>query len=148
MKHIYFDMDGTIADLYSIKNWVDRLESYDSSVYEEAAPLVNSRKLAQLLNKLQKNGYKIGVISWNSKCGDKNYHKAVRQAKKRWLNKYLPSVIWDEIHIIKYGAPKHFNCKDNSGLLFDDNIKVRELWNKRGKAFTERDILEVLTSLI
>ena len=145
---IYFDMDGTLANLYSIDNWVDRLESYDSSVYEEADPLFDFRQFARILNKLQDKGVYIGIISWNSKCGDDKYHEAVKMAKKRWLARHLPSVVWDEIHIIKYGAPKHFNCQDNSGILFDDNEEVRKLWNKRGMSFSEKDVIEVLLRLL
>ena len=80
---IYFDMDGTLANLYGIDNWVDRLESYDSSVYEEAEPMFNFRQFARILNKLQDKGVYIGIISWNSKCGDNKYHEAVKMAKKR-----------------------------------------------------------------
>lgn len=145
---IYFDMDGTLANLYGIENWVERLESYDSSVYEEAEPLCDFETLAHLLNEVQRNGHEIGIISWNSKCGDDNYHEAVKFSKKRWLANYLPSVVWNEIHIIKYGAPKHFNCQDNSGILFDDNAKVRKLWDKRGMSFSEKDIIEVLSRLL
>ena len=145
---IYFDMDGTLANLYGIDNWVDRLESYDSSVYEEAKPLFNFRQFARILNKLQDKGIYIGIISWNSKCGDNKYHEAVKMAKKRWLAHHLPSVAWDEIHIVKYGAPKHFNCQDNSGILFDDNEGVRKLWDKRGMSFSEKDIIEVLSRLL
>ena len=145
---IYFDMDGTLADLYSINNWVNRLESYDSSVYEEAEPLFDFRQLARILNKLQDKGVYIGIISWNSKCGDDEYHEAVKLAKKRWLAHHLPSVVWNEIHIVKYGTPKHFCCQDNKGVLFDDNKGVRNLWNKRGTAYSEKDIITVLKRLL
>ena len=28
-KAIYFDMDGTIADLYAVDGWLDMLRAYD-----------------------------------------------------------------------------------------------------------------------
>lgn len=144
---IYFDMDGTIADLYGVEDWLDKLRNEDSSPYKEAKPMCDLRLLARLLNKVQKNGNEIGIISWLSKEATPDYDEAVRKAKKYWLRKHLPSVSWDEIHIIKYGAPKHFNCQDNSGILFDDNEDVRKLWNKRGKSFSEKDIIDVLLFL-
>ena len=101
-----------------------------------------------LLNKAQRNGNEIGIISWLSKEATAEYDEAVKISKKRWLANHLPSVVWDEIHIIKYGAPKHFNCQDNSGILFDDNEDVRRLWDKRGMSFSEEDIIEVLSRLL
>ena len=145
---IYLDMDGTIADLYGVEDWLEKLRAEDSSPYEEAEPMCDLRLLARLLNKAQRSGNEIGIISWLSKEATAEYNEAVRISKKRWLARHLPSVVWDEIHIIKYGAPKHFNCQDNSGILFDDNEAVRKLWNKRGKSFSEKDIIEVLSLLL
>ncbi|MBQ4122252.1 hypothetical protein IJD44_00785 [bacterium] len=145
---IYFDMDGTLADLYNVDGWLEKLRSFDSQPYEEAEPLCDLSYLARLLNFLQKNGHDIGIISWLSKDATAEYDKAVRISKKRWLAKHLPSVVWDEIHLVKYGTPKHFCCQDNSGILFDDNEDVRRLWDKRGKSFSENDIIEVLKELL
>ena len=33
MKMICFDMDGTIADLYAVPNWLDKLRAEDASPY-------------------------------------------------------------------------------------------------------------------
>ena len=57
---ICFDMDGTIADLYGVDGWLDKLIASDSSPYTMAKPLVNLNSLARLLNRLQKKGYEIG----------------------------------------------------------------------------------------
>ena len=145
---IYLDMDGTIVDLYGVEDWLEKLKAEDSSPYEEAEPMCDLCLLARLLNKAQRSGNEIGIISWLSKEATAEYDEAVRISKKRWLARHLPSVVWDEIHIIKYGAPKHFNCQDNSGILFDDNEDVRRLWNTRGMSFSEEDIIEVLSRLL
>ena len=68
-KAIYFDMDGTIADLYGVENWLDYLVNSKTKPYREATPLVNMRKLGRLLNTLQSIGYHIGIVSWLSKSG-------------------------------------------------------------------------------
>lgn len=145
---IYFDMDGTLADLYNVENWLEKLLSSDSSPYEEAEPMLNLQQLARLLNLLQNNGHEIGIISWLPKGATAEYNKAIRNSKKKWLAHHMPSVVWDEIHLIKYGMPKHFNCQDNSGILFDDNENVRNLWDKRGKSYPENMIMEVLQGLL
>ena len=67
---IYFDMDGTIADLYGAQDWLPRLRAYDAKAYTEARPLCNMNTLARKLNKIQRKGVKTGVISWGST--DKN----------------------------------------------------------------------------
>ena len=43
MKKIWFDMDGTIADLYGVENWLDYLLNGDAFPYKAAAPLVFRR---------------------------------------------------------------------------------------------------------
>ena len=146
MKTIYFDMDGTIADLYSYENWLFCLRRHDVLPYVKAAPMLNMRVLARTLNRLQKQGYKLGVISWTSKDSTDNYKELVRQKKIAWLKNHLGSVKFDEIHIVKYGTPKHYVAKDRQGILFDDNLDVRKKW--KGEAYPETAIMEILKRLL
>ena len=141
---IYFDMDGTIANLYGVENWLEKLRAEDVSPYVEAEPLVDMCELSRLLNVLQLSGVNLGIISWLSKDATKEYDKMVRRAKREWLMENLPAVEWDEIHLVKYGTPKHSCCRENFGILFDDNDAVREKWEKRGMAFDVENILEIL----
>lgn len=136
---INFDMDGTIADLYGVENWLEYLINEDTKPYAEAKPLVRLSALARLLNKLQKNGHEINVISWLSKSGSDDYNARVTEAKKVWLKKYLPSVHWNNIKIVAYGTPKETL---GNGILFDDEEKNRNNWN--GIAYDVNNILEVL----
>lgn len=145
-KAIYFDMDGTIADLYGIPDWLPKLRAYDPSPYAEAAPLLRLSALARLLNKLQRNGYTLGIISWSSKNSTFAYDKAVAEAKREWLHRHLPSVDWDEIHITAYGIPKQETAKLPNGILFDDNEKIRNDWT--GTAYDVHNILEILKGLL
>lgn len=139
---IWFDMDGTIADLYGVDNWLEKLVNSDPSPYAEAAPLVNLSRLARRLNKLQRNGYKIGIVSWLSKSGSCEYNKMVISAKKKWLEIHLKSVKFDYIDIIEYGTPKEIG---RNGILFDDEEKNRKNW--KGNSFDENQIFEILKSL-
>ena len=142
---ICFDMDGTIADLYGVDNWLAMLISYDATPYKEAATLVNMNSLAKLLNKLQKIGYEIGIISWLSKNGNTDYDEEVTKAKKAWLKKHLKSVRFDFIEIVPYGTDKNIVCTDTVDILFDDEEQNRENWN--GIAHNVNDILNVLKGL-
>lgn len=148
MNTIYFDLDGTLADLYGVPNWLPKLRSNDPSPYTQAIPLTDLRWLARRLNLLQKMGYRLGVISWLSKDSNPLYDEVVRKRKINWLKRHLGSVQWDEVHIVKYGTPKHLTAKEK-GILFDDNEAVRQDWeNFGGFAFDETDIHEVLKGLL
>lgn len=144
-KAIYFDMDGTIADLYGVEGWLDMLIAESSKPYEQARTLVNASSLARILNRLQRNGWVIGVVSWTSKCGTMEYNKRVATAKMEWLNKHLKSVEWNEIHIVEYGTPKSTVVKYKNGILFDDEIGNRNEW--KGNAFDVDKIVEILKEL-
>ena len=141
-KVINFDMDGTIANLYGVANWLDYLTNEDVYPYANAKPLVNMNVLARTLNKLKAKGYKINIISWLSKTGSAEYDKAVTKAKKKWLGKHLASVEFDNIFIVPYGTPKQTLA---DGILFDDEVPNRENWN--GKAFDVDNILGILKAL-
>lgn len=142
---IFFDMDGTIADLYGVENWLDYLIASDALPYEIAKPLIRLNALARVLNRLQKQGYKVGVISWLAKNSDIDYDEKVTRAKKEWLKKHLASVNFDEIHIVKYGTPKQTFAKTENDILFDDEEKNRNDWT--GKAFDVNEIIEILKGM-
>ena len=142
---IFFDMDGTIADLYGVENWLDYLIASDALPYEIAKPLIRLNALARILNRLQKQGYKVGVISWLAKNSNTDYDEKVTKAKKEWLKKHLASVNFDEIHIVKYGTPKQTFAKTENDILFDDEEKNRNDWT--GKAFDVNAILEILKGM-
>lgn len=142
---IFFDMDGTIADLYGVNNWLDYLLASDTLPYEIAKPLVKLNSLARILNRLQRNGYKIGIISWLSKSGSDEYNNAVAEVKKNWLRKHLASVKFDEIHIVNYGTPKQVFAKTANDILFDDEKPNRDNWT--GKAFDVDEIIEILKGI-
>ena len=142
---IFFDMDGTIADLYGVNNWLDYLLASDTLPYEIAKPLVKLNSLARILNRLQRNGYKIGIISWLSKSGSDEYNNAVAEVKKNWLRKHLASVKFDEIHIVNYGTPKQMFAKTADDILFDDEKPNRDNWT--GKAFDVDEIIEILKGI-
>lgn len=144
-KAIYFDMDGTIANLYGVNGWLEMLINEDTTPYAEATPLVRLCTLARMLNKLQREGWHIGVVSWLSKNGSKEYNDAVTETKKNWLAKHTPSVAWDEIKIVEYGTPKSTVVDFAHGILFDDEEQNRNEWN--GNAYDVENIIEILKKI-
>ena len=145
-RTIWFDMDGTIADLYNVENWLPKLRAYDPSPYAEAEVMLNMSLLARYLNKLQKLGYWIGIISWASKDSTTEYDRAVADAKREWLKIHLSSVTFNEILITPYGVPKELWMNATDDILFDDNEEIRNEWD--GEAYEPTEIFSVLSSLI
>lgn len=140
-RTVYFDMDGTIANLYGVADWLPKLRAYDPSPYADAKPLVSMSRLAKALHRTQAVGWKIGIISWCSKESTEEYDKAVAEAKASWLKQHLPSVEWDAVHIVPYGTPKE-SFYTNGDILFDDEERHREKWP--GYSFTPDRIFDKL----
>jgi len=140
---IWFDMDGTIADLYGVEGWLESLIACDTHPYEVAAPMFDTLALAALLNEVKANGHEIGIISWTSKGGSVEYNARVTVAKEEWLARNLPTVTWNTIKVVDYGTNKKTAC--GGGILFDDEEGNRNTWGKG--AFKPCEILEILAHL-
>ena len=152
LKMICFDMDGTIADLYGVENWLEKLRAYDASPYLTAKPLCDMEELAFLLEVAQYRGIEIRIITWLSKDTTKDYDDMVRIAKRAWLKAY--NIPIDHFHGIAYGATKADSIRktlgeDETAILFDDNAQVRKGWHM-GDTYdpTTCDICEVLKNIL
>lgn len=147
-KILVFDMDGTIADLYGVENWLPLLRAENPLPYEIAKPLYDMDELAQILLQLKSKNYLIVVTSWGSLNATPEYMAKIRQAKKDWLYQY--NFPFDEIHIVKYGTTKA-NCTRKYGgyqILFDDNQKIRKGWNLGATVDANENIIEYLKELL
>lgn len=147
-KILVFDMDGTIADLYGVDNWLADLRAETPRPYVNAKPLYNMNELANVLDTLKKYGWRIIVTSWLSKGSSTDYDIKVRRAKREWLEKYhFPA---DELHFVKYGTTKA-NCTRHKGgfqILIDDNEKVRKGWKLGATINAKENIIPELLKLL
>lgn len=123
MRKIYLDMDGTIADLYGVENWLADLIAGNERPYREAERLVEEEELAELVA----DGYELAIVSWLAKNSSKEYDRKVRNAKREWLKENYPNIKFTEIHIVKYGTPKS-RVVNERGILIDDEIPNRREW--------------------
>ena len=147
-KTLVFDMDGTIANLYGVENWLEDLRAYNPRPYEVAEPLYNMAELVFLVGALQMAGWTIAITSWLSKESTPEYDREVRRAKREWLERYhFP---YDEIHLVSYGTTKANCTRKNGGyqVLVDDNEKIRKGWNLGGTIDANENILEALWNLL
>ena len=151
-KVIFLDMDGTIANLYGVENWLPKLRAEDVSPYLEAQPIGDLRRIIEAMEALINVGWQFGIISWTSKEGSVEYNKAVRAAKIEWLNRMGLLPYMSEIHCVKYGTPKHLVSSHRKCVLIDDDDNVREKWDRYGgisadpKAECVSDLLHSLLS--
>ena len=152
VKMVCFDMDGTIADLYAVENWLPMLRAFDPTPYAVAEPMWDMVELASLLTQVQAIGIEVRIITWLSKDSNAEYDKAVRTAKREWLE--AQGFPFDHFHGVQYGATKadsirRYLGEDETAILFDDNAQVRNGWHM-GEAIdpVECDILEVLRGLV
>jgi len=144
MTTIWLDMDGTMADLYGVENWLPMLEAHDATPYKVAKPLVRMATLARLLNNRQRKGFRVCVISALSKNSTDSYNAAVMEAKLEWLRKHLASVHFDEVRFVPYTYTKN-NANSGNDILFDDEARHLEAWT--GKAINAKNLLDGLKAL-
>ena len=123
---VYLDMDGTIADLYGVENWLPRLRSEDRTIFLECEPMITEN---ELLDYFPEDEYEIVILSMTPLGASDEYCKNVQEQKDRWLNTYFPTLT-KRIYR-KYGHNK--NLKNSmSAVLVDDSAPIRESW--RGMA--------------
>lgn len=148
MQAIYLDMDGTIADLYGVDCWLEKLRSSDVSPYQEAKPLINVRELETILKRAQALGVTVGVISWLAKGSSLQYAKQVKAAKVEWLRKHF-RIEFDEVHILNYGRPKQHAAHVKDSILIDDSPIVCGQWGKHNTIDAKQNNwLEALSLLL
>ena len=141
---IWFDMDGTIANLYGVKNWLPMLEAKDETPYAIAKPLVNMAVLARMINARQRKGYRVAIVSALSKNSTAEYDERVMNAKKNWLAKHLPSVKFDEIKFVPYTFIKN-NVNKGNDILIDDEDRHLNAWT--GKTINANNLIAGLKIL-
>ena len=147
-KILTFDLDGTLVDFYSVKDWLLKIRAHDASPYRDARALVNLSRLARRLNTIQRKGWKIRIVSWGSKDRDEKFLEDVRRTKIEWLARHLKSVQFDEICIVHYGTPKSKVGTLHGGFLFDDEKQNREEWTRAGMvAYDATEIFDFLHSI-
>jgi len=120
--NVYLDMDGTIADLYGIKDWLPRLRNEDKTIFIECAPLITEE---ELLKCFPADKYEIRILSMTPKDASKEYCKDVVKQKDSWLNAYFPTLT-KRIYR-KYGHNKNLKGSANA-ILIDDSEPIRNSW--------------------
>lgn len=148
-RSINLDMDGTIADLCGVKDWLSLLRSENPTPYLVAAPMCDMAELNEVCELLRAEGWEINIITWLSKDSSEEYKDIVREAKRTWLDEQ--GFHYDHFHGVQYGATKADSVRDryDVSILVDDNEKVRNGWHL-GETIdpTAVNIIEKLSELL
>ena len=117
--HIFFDMDGTLAEYKSSP----KIERYTpgSNYYSNPRPMNYFIKIAKRLSK-QKN-VEVHILS---NCP---LNEQIEQ-KKNWLKRYMPFIKMENVHIICYENIT-FNKEDKAklkGQFLENNFKDKKCY--------------------
>lgn len=119
---VYLDLDGTIASLYTEKDWLKRLHNEEEGLFLNLKPIINQEIL---LEKFPKEKYEIVILSMTPKGASLEYCERVKTEKDLWLSEHFPSLT-KRIYK-KYGHNKNLKNSANA-ILIDDNEIIRNNW--------------------
>ena len=131
-RTIWFDMDGTIADFYSVDNWLEKILNEDTSPYAEAKPLFDSDEMDYLISLLRKAGYDIGIISYAPHDCTLSMLFNTMAVKRDWLDRYFPYA--SKIHITTKATPKSTYYNEGDVLVDDEIANIIDWMDKGGDA--------------
>lgn len=123
---VYLDMDGTIANLYGQSEWLLKLRTEDTQVFEECEPLITEE---ELLAYFPTEKFEIRICSMTPKGATKEYCENVIEQKNNWLDKFFPTIT--KRYYLPYGNNKNYKNSKNC-ILVDDNETIRN--NYKGLA--------------
>ena len=121
---VLLDMDGTIADTYSVPHWLEDLRAESVRPFIEAKPLINESKLLSLFTD---DNIVICTMLPKGVALGTPYANACQQAKREWLGKYFPNLT--NILFMEYGQDKSLGNYSKNCLLIDDNPSIRANFN-------------------
>ena len=131
--NVYVDMDGTIANLYEVCNWLEKLRSEERDLFNNLNPMTTQERLLKIF---PKKLYNVKILSMTPKNASEEYCEIVKQEKNAWLDKHFPQIT--ERIYLKYGDNKNLKNSKNA-ILLDDNEIIRK--NFKGLALNPIEIL-------
>lgn len=127
-RTVYVDMDGTIADTYSVEGWEDMIKEHDETLFLKAEP-ANKVEVLDLLDRLGSKAVALTMLPESSICHEKDkqdYYLKVKNAKTTWLKEHFPMI--EEIKFVGYGESKSSYCQSKWDVLIDDSTSQLSEW--------------------
>lgn len=125
---IYFDLDGTVYNLYGIAEWEPKLRAENPNVFREGSFIGDYQDFMNICNKLLEKGVQFGVITWLPMQASPEYEVECELVKREWVQRYMPFV--SEFTAQSYGVPKQNAIikRAKTMYLLDDNTEICEMW--------------------
>ena len=79
---IALDLDGTIANLYGVRDWLEKLSACDASPYFDAGAIGDVDYLNALIELYKDAGGHVCVVSWTAKGNIPHDYFTATQAAK------------------------------------------------------------------
>lgn len=148
---IFFDLDGTLFDLYGKENWLELLQTENPTAFEgDFLPEIDKSALFNVVNRLSALGVVFEVITWLPMNASEEYENECTRVKTEWVKANLPFI--SRIACQSYGIPKQNAIAKRAKQMFliDDNAEICEIWTTAkqrkavniSKTFTVVDALE------
>lgn len=126
---VYFDMDGTIFDLYGKNDWLETLRNERAGAFlGKFLPEIDIEKFYKVCQKLLGKGVQFGIITWLPMQASPEYEQICTEEKRKWTQENVPFIT--EFNCASYGIPKQ-NCiqkRAQKMFLIDDNVEVCRTW--------------------
>ena len=130
---VYFDLDGTLYNLYGIENWLETIETEQKGIFNSyglnlVERIKDLEELDEVIKQLSIYGVEFNVITWLPMGASVEYEEICAKEKKEWVRKYLPFI--NEIVCQPYGTPKQKGISKRASkmILIDDNKEVCNMW--------------------
>ena len=128
---VFFDLDGTLFDLYGKSDWLFKLENEIEGVFSsgDLMPEIDRDELYSAVADLAEFGVEFNVITWLPMQASREYQEICTAEKIAWVRENLPFI--NNIVCQPYGTPKQYGIiqKAYRCILIDDNAEVCEMWN-------------------
>lgn len=124
----YFDMDGTLADLYNSSGWLEKLENEQGGVFDDLKPLIDLERFKKWCEQILAKGDRIEIITWLPRGASDEYMEDCAIEKMEWVAEKMPWI--KKVHCQPYGTPKQYAIEKRSRkmILVDDNTEVIQMW--------------------